>query len=1003
MTDLSKWGIGDPIEDKWGIGDPIEEKWGIGKPAASQYGGKPVIGGAVAPMGSMGGAVADESLITRPPDTATISAQETPMWLQRIGKLLNPSEGQSDTAIRATLQGQPQAAALMNLGRKFVDVTNVPGNAAIEFAQGKPFTSQSLGVGKDVPTTGNEKRDNEIRMASDFAGLLTGMTGLDVGMFLRTVLKGEKALSAALKAGATAEDAQKLARALPAPGEGTRVYERMLAELPATKPEVPVISRKGDRYWALNEAGAVEERMAKQAPITEEELAKAIEKRNEYEALPDKIGVKKQPKQLTGEVMPQSEIEKLPTRDEYREASALEHQMRMRNQNDLFDSLETARKLENVGPETLPETQQVLERSKQLKKDWDEFRGKALTRMSAEQKLSPENVFTKEKIGGRAMLSKEPPKFTGDASLMERAAKHDAAIYKEAAEDPWGDSIKTAIAQDEAYKRGLPITEKLNEQKKKIYNLAQEDGTVKARVATSTRFRSADNWLVDNGGEEIVDFIHTGARQNDAWRHNQFKKVQATLEGITEDSEEAQQLGLYLKPRLWAEGQTFSPKIKRVGENIKTQILRPIMKELQSSADVKQYIGNIGDLGIDYFPEMERAMTTRFGEETAKRILHDLKPAGLKSGFFKSRKLAKDPEMDAVKVLRSYVNGTAKTMFDVPAYAKAMEKLKTLPAGPDDIFGDIASSYVKNFVGQPTTTAQVRAWEKLPSKINQWYYRSYIGANPMSALRNLSQSANTYIATGTKNFVKGVKALFEPSAEVNRLFEETGMLSEFSGMDVAMEGLKKQGFMKKFDNTIYYMFRKAEEINRKIAFASGYFEGMEKFGNDTQKAVNHALDVVHRTQFTYGKVSPTGISHMKLQGQFTNYPIKQLEFMLSTLKNPAEKRRMLALLGVVGAYETFDNREELMQAVSDLKQKKFGKAAVGLGMAALRGTTEAVPGPAPFARDIVGVASAPWSGRYGKPSDYLLELAKRTPGVGGVTQTGKRAVDWLDYFKGLGD
>ena len=488
--------------------------------------------------------------------------------------------------------------------------------------------------------------------------------------------------------------------------------------------------------------------------------------------------------------------------------------------------------------------------------------------------------------------------------------------------------------------------------------------------------RSLDNWLMENGGQSVVEPIKKAVYAGDAWRSEWAHKADAILKGVKEGSKEAEVIGRYLNGDLKALGLT--PELQARGNRIRTEILEPVIAQVRADPELKGILGEIGYIK-DYFPQMEKAWASRYGTENALALIHDVKPGAFKARFFKKRRgPAKDPLLDIVTVTRAYLRGSAKTLFDIKGYNSAVAAMKELPAGPGNLFEEAASKYAKTFIGQPSTRADIGSAEKALNAVHDWYYRAFIGWNPVSAGLNLTQTANTFVAVGAKYTLQGIKDCFKATPEAKALadkFIKSGAMTEFRGMEISPTLEKSKG---RLDESLFKLFGMAEKLNRKIAFNAGYREGIAK-GFSEEKSIRHALDVVHRTQFTYGKASSVGYAGVPLVGQFSNYPLKQLEFILGSIKDPTSRKRAFSMI--------------LLSAAA---------APTPLGNTILEQAGELAPSIGPAAKDILSIEEAVRTGNVPAIPKLAYNIARRIPGVGGITRTVKGGIDTAAWLENVG-
>jgi hypothetical protein len=103
--------------------------------------------------------------------------------------------------------------------------------------------------------------------------------------------------------------------------------------------------------------------------------------------------------------------------------------------------------------------------------------------------------------------------------------------------------------------------------------------------------------------------------------------------------------------------------------------------------------------------------------------------------------------------------------------------------------------------------------------------------------------------------------------------------------------------MERVRQMLGWMFTKVELGNRKQAFLSGYEKALAE-GLTKQEAMQKGIELVHKTQFRYGKVGiPKPLSGPigRVAFQFWSYPIKQVEFLVKLAKeNPLKLAKLLA-------------------------------------------------------------------------------------------------------------
>lgn len=252
-----------------------------------------------------------------------------------------------------------------------------------------------------------------------------------------------------------------------------------------------------------------------------------------------------------------------------------------------------------------------------------------------------------------------------------------------------------------------------------------------------------------------------------------------------------------------------------------------------------------------------------------------------------SRKEAMDPALEALEIA-AHKLGPEEYKY----VTTLTHRINMRPTDIDKLFDNLIKDHVGGrFTERPTAY--------LTGKTRAVFYRGTIGGNASSALRNLSQGANTYAKLGERHTAAGYIKIFKHLA--------TGDLSELYDQGILDEGLvqdKKLGIYKttlqKADPILYGMFDLAEKINRGAAYygaKSLYYsknmrmlEGHQIFapGASEAEAAKFGKRIVRETQFAFGQVdSPVILSSdlVKTLTQLGSYGVKQGEFLGRMIKN----------------------------------------------------------------------------------------------------------------------
>lgn len=242
-----------------------------------------------------------------------------------------------------------------------------------------------------------------------------------------------------------------------------------------------------------------------------------------------------------------------------------------------------------------------------------------------------------------------------------------------------------------------------------------------------------------------------------------------------------------------------------------------------------------------------------------------------------SRKEAMDPALEFMKK-------EAKNLDDY-SYKYVTNLTHRINMRPTEIDKGL-DNFIKQTPGLRSMGKGVRPIMNLTRKIRNVFYRGTLGLNISSALRNLSQGANTYAKLGEKYTVVGYTKLF-----ARLLTRNLDDLKEYGILEDELVQDKKLGVYKsilqKVDPILYAQFSLAEKINRGAAFYGAKSKAIAK-GLSEAEAIKYGQRMVRETQFAFGAVdSPTVLSSdiAKTVGQLQSYNLKQGEFLIRMLKN----------------------------------------------------------------------------------------------------------------------
>jgi len=272
--------------------------------------------------------------------------------------------------------------------------------------------------------------------------------------------------------------------------------------------------------------------------------------------------------------------------------------------------------------------------------------------------------------------------------------------------------------------------------------------------------------------------------------------------------------------------------------------------------------------------KIDSAINTMAGGDLVR---YDALPTSLRMRFFEPRKGKEGYNLSAIRAYRAYLNGIKRKIYDEPAVRRVAELHKSL----DPSLREYNKWYVRRYLG----------WDKnklddLAGAISSFQWMRTLGLNPRSAVVNLTQRINTIADAGLKFSLRAQKEAF--TKEGQEAFDATGLAREIP--QVLMEGPAPAG-MEKVRAIVGYLFNKVELGNRKHAFLAGRAKALAS-GSSPEAAVQAGIDLVHKTQFRYGKVGmPKALSHPvgRIGLQFWSYPIKQTELIVDWAKNDPKK------------------------------------------------------------------------------------------------------------------
>lgn len=421
---------------------------------------------------------------------------------------------------------------------------------------------------------------------------------------------------------------------------------------------------------------------------------------------------------------------------------------------------------------------------------------------------------------------------------------------------------QTANQAQSTVKEAKPLTDIIN----------SEPIDVKSKVGILDYLRTPDRVLQKIGlGNEAVE-LRKGYEKYLAELPQEINKVtewskQVTPEGNTRifkflDGQEVQlnpteqriakEIKTYLKD--WADRLNL-PEDKRISNYITHIFEKDFIKKEFDPEFAKLIENRIAGSTYDPFTE-QRLGKMGYIEDTWRALDAYVKRA--------TRKVNMDPALAMIKDKGSSLESSQWK------YIKSyIDRVNMRPTDLDDLVDNSIKQVMGYKFGARPTAVITRAGR-------QAVYRGALGLNVGSALRNLTQGANTYAKLGEKYTIKGYMDLLTKGVDEPT---KVGVLADDLIQDRTLSAGKQ--IAQTVDKVLFYFFESAEKINRGSAYWGAKAKALSE-GMDEQQAIDYAKSIVRDTQFTFGRVdTPVAMQSdiVKLITQFQTYSLKQAEFL----------------------------------------------------------------------------------------------------------------------------
>ena len=282
-----------------------------------------------------------------------------------------------------------------------------------------------------------------------------------------------------------------------------------------------------------------------------------------------------------------------------------------------------------------------------------------------------------------------------------------------------------------------------------------------------------------------------------------------------------------------------------------------------------------------------------FDPDLAK-IIQDKVPGSVYNPFLEERLGAKGYVQDAWRALDAYAKRATRKVHMDPALEHLKIASEDLPIESFNYvkkyadrvnlrpteWDNLIDNFLKSVPGVEYKFGQ-RPLASISRTGRRMIYRGTLGLNFGSALRNLSQGANTYAKLGEKYTIIGYSKLLthwnDPELEA--------VLGNDLVQDRVISATGK--FWQNTDDNLFMFFDAAEKVNRGAAYFGAKAKAI-KAGKSEEEAIQAGRDMVRDTQFTFGSVdTPVSMQSdiAKLLTQFQSYSVKQAEFLAEMVQN----------------------------------------------------------------------------------------------------------------------
>lgn len=452
-----------------------------------------------------------------------------------------------------------------------------------------------------------------------------------------------------------------------------------------------------------------------------------------------------------------------------------------------------------------------------------------------------------------------------------------------------------------------PNTSEYQATQKQIQELTKAEREAHATYAKTAQAKSMDDLVNeaapnDKAKANIVDMLRTpervldklGLKEESKFLRASYENYQKELpQEIDKVSAWAKQVNSEENTRIFQilDGKNvvdISPKEQKIANEIRSYLQQWAKRlGLPEDKQISNYITHI----------FEKDFIKKEFDPDIARLIRDKIPGSVYNPFLQKRLGQLGYKEDAIAALDAYVKRAVRSANMNPALDRISNAAENLDAD--------SYNYVKKFIDRvnmrPTDMENFldnflkatplgyklggRPTAAISRNVRQMIYRATLGLNPGSAIRNLTQGANTYAKLGEKYTVVGYMKMLKNLVNRSKELEDVGVLGNDFVQDRTISATKQA--LQKMDKGLFSFFDLAERINRGAAYYGAKAKALAK-GASEDDAINTAKQLVRETQFNYGAIdTPVAMNSAlaKSLAQFQSYNVKQGEFIGNLIKS----------------------------------------------------------------------------------------------------------------------